>query len=486
MERELLKVTFSRLFIVLVVWLLLVSCQSTPPQRASADLQFLEAELKTKLEAYLVPRSNLETLAEKRETVYMVDIATGYAYAPNAGLVRLNMFTEGQDGVMRDQEGKVWKVPWKDNGVKASRTELKPLAGNLPTNFFPYRHVESVNAVWKGIAADLELGGAGELEQIGESAFNLLGIRANNNSWTIESGLYANSYTWNSTTRRADYWGAFTRFAAPNGETFGFDYGILTSPVSGQPVVLFKPIIDSSGKCLRCVAIRYYIDAQPECNGSPGDPIYKCGYKKGTNDGYLVFELTGYPTYPASEQSWTYKFVYGTSSGTNPATGTGFKTSFTGVGKNCSQVQCFEMRNAGWKFYRETTLLTLDQDWTKSNQWKYTTLTSTRHVYQGAQPARIVTTWGSAGNYMRRFTKPYALAGVAPGIEQADVTCPAAHEQSLDSRDYSYRRYSDYDQMTAGFDTNFPDFKSPTLQRRVQVRCWTNYYEPELVDIEVY
>ena len=83
----------------MVVWLLLVSCQSTPPQRASADLQFLEAELKTKLEAYLVPRSNLETLAEKRETVYMVDIATGYAYAPNAGLVRLNMFTEGQEYV---------------------------------------------------------------------------------------------------------------------------------------------------------------------------------------------------------------------------------------------------------------------------------------------------------------------------------------------------------------------------------------------------
>jgi hypothetical protein len=84
-----IKLKLLRVSFVLISLGFLISCQSNSPL-SDEDIQQLEQELKQKLVSYLGPNKNLESLSANHETVFMIDVDTGYAYSLGTGLVQLN------------------------------------------------------------------------------------------------------------------------------------------------------------------------------------------------------------------------------------------------------------------------------------------------------------------------------------------------------------------------------------------------------------
>jgi hypothetical protein len=456
-----------------VFLLLVVSCQATPPNEVpETALNSLEEQLHKKLNAFIGSDQDISVLATKNETVFMVDVETGYAYSSNGEFIQLNMYTEGPDGVMRNQSGQILNSALQQKSAMSQSRELSTQATQPVINFAPYRHVETKQAIWKGLVANVKLGRGYELEKLNEAAFNLLGIRAG--AWTMEAGLYTNSYTWNPTYRKSDYWGAFANFLGPNGRKT-FDYGILASPVPGHPVILYAEDENGSFTSNRAykpgtlATMTLRIDAPQTCLGQFN---YPCGYPKGSNTGYLVFAISGAPVYPQNSPNWNYKFIYDTSN-------VGFSTTFQGNLTSSSPGLDFSMAGAGWNFYRETTLVSIDKASLVGNYWHGTTLTST--TYQG-WPIDGQNANGPSGQ-QRVITKNDAWAGKAPGIEQPDVTCPADHQwKEPDGNTYTYPfAYFPYASRFSQKVAGLKDGK----QRLVTVTCYTNYYYRERTDISV-
>ncbi len=373
------------------------------------------------------------------------------------------MYTEGPDGVMRNQSGQVLSSALQRRSDMSQSSDLSAQATQPVINFAPYSHRETKEPKWKAISGSVQLGRAYELDKLNEAAFNLLGIRAG--AYTMEAGVYANSYTWNPSYRVADYWGVFANFATPKGQ-ITFDYGILGKPVGNYPVILFQParVTSSANWPYAQVGMALGIDAPKKC-----DPKWpsSCGYPKGTNTGYLSFVIMGRPKYPRDPSpsfgqewlgGWRYRFIYDTS---NVGFGPTFQGNFVPDGSNKVD---FSMSGVGWNFYRETTLLSLDKASLDDNRW---TGTGTGLLLATAKGQMHTENRNYTPLYSGTMSNSVAWNGKAPGIEQPNVTCPVS--QGASSTVPSTVRYVDkYSQRVAGL----KDGK----QRLVTIECTRDYY----------